>query len=324
MKIKIYTLLTIIGTLQFTPVFAFTNLTIPFTPQAPQENWSQPWQDACEEAVIAMVDYFYAGHSEKTIERNKTTKMIKEIYDLKTKTFGWSLDEDTNKIVTLINNYYGWEARIFENPTIEQIKNEINNNRPIIVPTFGKALQNKYFKDGGPDYHTLIISGYDDEKKEFITQEPGTKFGLDFRYSYDKVMNAIHDFLPNQKTKFGKKNVIFTTKDINLSGQIDADKDGLSKIEEIKHGTVLWLADSDGDGYSDGQEVYSGYLPTLAEKKLADGTLIKTPLQPKVYIIEKEAKKHIKSEEEFMANGFSWSDIITVSPKFINSLKTNL
>ena len=100
-----------------------------------------------------------------------------------------------------------------------------------------------------------------EDKKQFITQEPGTSYGLDFRYNYDTLMNAIHDFLPNKQTKNGRKVVIFTSKTLKTSMNADGDKDGLVKSDELKYSTITWLKDSDGDGYSDGDEVKNGYSP---------------------------------------------------------------
>jgi hypothetical protein len=49
----------------------------------------------------------------------------------------------------------------------------------------------------------------------------------------------------------------------------DLDKDGLSNLDEYKFGSDPTKADTDGDGYSDGQEVSSGYNPA-GTGKLAD------------------------------------------------------
>jgi hypothetical protein len=72
---------------------------------------------------------------------------------------------------------------------------------PVIVPANGKTLfkENKHFKSGGPWYHNLIILGYDDTKKQFIVHDVGTQFGAYFRYSYQLLMDSIHDFPPSHK-----------------------------------------------------------------------------------------------------------------------------
>src|SRR5574344_487542 len=53
-------------------------ITAPFVQQAPEKNWDEPWQDACEEASLLTVDYFYKNiKSITTIEnRDAILKMI--------------------------------------------------------------------------------------------------------------------------------------------------------------------------------------------------------------------------------------------------------
>lgn len=316
-KINRTTIFVLLVALFFPTICLSKQLTLPFTTQAPYGYWAQPWQDACEEATIVMVDQYYAN---KKLNPKAAKNQILNVLKIKNNAFGWSLDENAEKIKKIINYYFPWEARIVENPTIEQIKNEIDNNRPIIAPVHGKALQNPFFRSGGPDYHTVIIAGYDEKTNEFIVGEPGTKHGLDYRYAYGTIMNAIHDHVPGFQTKYGKKTVLFTNKKLESSANLDGDKDGLIKKDELKHGSILWLKDSDGDGYTDGDEVNFGYSPTIAENILMNGSLIKTRNSPKVYLLINNAKRHILNERVFTNNGWKWRNIITVSSGFLNAL----
>ncbi|OGH87017.1 MAG: hypothetical protein A2206_01095 [Candidatus Magasanikbacteria bacterium RIFOXYA1_FULL_40_8] len=312
-----YVILFFLFSLSFAnPAFS-KSLNVPFTVQAPDANWNQPWQDACEETVIAMVDYFY---SKNTFTTGKAKEAILQMIKIKEKYLGTSLDENAETIALLINNFLTWEAYIRINPTLEDIKKEIDNNRPVIMPAHGKYLYNPYFQNGGPEYHSLVISGYDDEKQEFITQEPGTRHGLDFRYSYGNIMNAMHDFLPGGQTKFGDKTAIFTSPNITSSANDDADGDGLVKIKEIELKTLLWSYDSDNDGYRDGQEIEAGYSPISANALL--GTLIKTPDSPMVYLFFNNTIRHILNEAVFISHGWKWFNIFTVPGNFIENLET--
>jgi hypothetical protein len=101
-------------------------LPVPFTSQAPDGIWSQPWLDACEEASITMVDAFYAG---KNIDTTYAKSMIQRIVRLEMKTLGVHRDTNAAQIIEIINSFFPWEARIINNPTLEQIKNEDEGER---------------------------------------------------------------------------------------------------------------------------------------------------------------------------------------------------
>ncbi len=300
-------------------VDAVTRLPVPFTSQAPQGIWSEPWQNACEESTIAMVHAFY---TQTTLTSTTAQDLILHTLALKERLYGKSLDENAATITGVINNFFPWEARVVEHPTLDDIKQEIDAGRPVIIPASGKALQNPRFHDGGPIYHTLVIAGYDDTRKEFITEEPGTKYGLDFRYPYDRILDAIHDYVPHGKTRSeGKKVVVFTSPTITET-TLDGDRDGLTKAEELQYDTRLWLQDSDGDGYTDGTEVDAGYSPTVAESTLLPGTLIKSAHNPTVYLLGRGIKQRIPSEEVFLAYDWQWNDIKIVSERFLSRIAT--
>lgn len=183
-------------------------LSVPFSSQAPEGNWKQPWGDACEETSILMVDRFYKNRTEIGVEEARDA--ILNIFRVKEGVFGPSYDESAQKVkqmVELINS--NWRAEIQEAPTVEQIKNELRQNRPVIVPLYARDLGNPYYTDEGPDYHMLVITGFNDEKGVFIVNDPGTRHGFQLEFGYDVVMNTIHD-LSKPDYKAGEKRVLFT------------------------------------------------------------------------------------------------------------------
>lgn len=178
-------------------------INVPFTSQAPAGDWSEPWQDACEETSIYMVSSFYNNDQ---IKRDQAIQQIKQIFAVKNKDFKVSKDESLQTIADLIKALgLPWTTTIVYGPTLDQIKTELAANRPIIVPVFAPALTNT----DGPDYHVMVLIGYDDDKKEFIVNDPGTKNGQAIRFPYDKFMGAIHD-LDAKDYQAGKKAVMFT------------------------------------------------------------------------------------------------------------------
>lgn len=55
-------------------------------------------------------------------------------------------------------------------------------------------------------------------------------------------------------------------------GAYDFDQDGLSDQMEVRLGTQSYAADTDGDGYSDLEEIKNGYSPLLPQGKTLDTT----------------------------------------------------
>lgn len=175
------------------------NLAVPFTPQAPHANWEQPYQDACEEASVAMVHYFY---SKKTFTPEVADREILNFAAFEQKALGFDKDTTAEQTSEMARGFYGYKkVEVISNPTIDAIKKHIAAGRPVVLPVYGRALNNPYFTPPGPDYHMLVVKGYTRDK--FITNDPGTKRGADYLYSFDVLMNAIHDFnggdVPNGK-----------------------------------------------------------------------------------------------------------------------------
>ncbi len=186
------------------------NLPVPFTSQAPAGNWAEPWQNACEETSIIMINNYYDGDQ---LTKEKAKQEILNIFKIKNEEFGHSKDESMELIAEIINAAnLNWQARVIVNPILEQMKLEIANRRPIIVPVYAPDLSNTPYPGDGPDYHVMIISGYDDDKGEFIVQDPGSSQGKDNRYTYEDFYDAIHDYLNVTDYRQGRKAVLFTEK----------------------------------------------------------------------------------------------------------------
>lgn len=174
---------------------ALMNLDAPFTSQAPDANWQLPFKEACEEASMLMVDAFYQG---KTFTQESAKAAILKMVDFEKRYFGYYEDTNAAETAELARAYFGYgNARLVPGPiTADMIKREIAAGRPVIVPAAGRMLGNPYYTPPGPYYHMLVIKGY--TTTEFITNDPGTRRGKDFRYSYATLLNAIHDYNPER------------------------------------------------------------------------------------------------------------------------------
>jgi len=78
-----------------------------------------------------------------------------------------------------------------------------------------------------------------------------------------------------------------------------------------------WLADTDGDGYSDGVEVANGYSPTLDESTVPDGAVVRAMGDVKVFLLDGNYRRYIANEDAFNRLGKRWSDVYVVGRTFL-------
>ena len=183
-------------------------LNVPFTSQAPLNDWSWPWADFCEEASVVMSYAYVTGKKFSTYDF--AVEMIKlAIFELKT--LGYEKDTNLTDTLRMLTDYYGYKkARIVGNPTSQMIRDEVSKGNLVIVPAAGALLENPYFR-AKPRYHMVVVKGFD--HVDFIVNEPGTRFGNGFRYSQTNLMEAMHDFVPeSQNITTGRKAVIVVEK----------------------------------------------------------------------------------------------------------------
>jgi hypothetical protein len=173
-------------------------LNVPFTVQAPLNNWGAPYNEACEEAILVMLSHYYLG---TVLTPDQADQEIINIVNWERQAYGF--DEDTSAELTArtARDYIGIPAVVSDDVSVIHIKQLLNAGKPVIVPVLGKALNNPHYKNGGPYYHMIIIIGYDGDN--FITHDPGTHYGEQYRYNADLLVSAIHD-LTNPETDLAK------------------------------------------------------------------------------------------------------------------------
>ena len=167
------------------------NIVVPFTVQAPNGNWSDPtYQNGCEEASALMAMGWAAGKT--TIEQNFAEQEIKNISDYETKLIGTYVDTDVDDVAKFMRGYFHYDAiEVKKNISATDIIAELGKGNVVMVPVFGQALNNPHFTSPGPIEHMLVVTGYDAKTKEFITNDPGTKFGAGYRYTVTTLISAI-------------------------------------------------------------------------------------------------------------------------------------
>lgn len=171
-----------------------TSLKVPFVLQAPFANWSDPlFQDACEEAAIMMAKGWLDGKI--NFAKEQMDNEIRRIAELEKRRLGGYVDSSANDTALILREYAGYEkVRVDENIKLEDIKNEIAEGNLVILPTDGRKLKNPYYNSPGPITHMIVVVGYDSIRKEFITNDSGTRNGESYRYGENVLYGAVRDY----------------------------------------------------------------------------------------------------------------------------------
>ncbi|MCP4524135.1 MAG: hypothetical protein GY828_08005 [Candidatus Gracilibacteria bacterium] len=179
------------------------NLEVNFYPQSPFGKWGPIFNDTCEEASALLAFNYITSSPQTRIEfRDELLGMV----DWQNKTFGNYKHTNVAQTAQMLEEYLGFKNyEIIDNPTVDEVKNVINNGNIMIAPFYAKHMNPNYL-NGGPNYHFMVIKGY--TQTDFITHDVGTKYGKDYRYSQEIIMERIHDYHPDDMTLGDKKIIV--------------------------------------------------------------------------------------------------------------------
>lgn len=166
------------------------NLAVPFSAQAPYGNWVLPYSEACEETSLIMAEYFLRGQSLNAAEADKEIVALTGWVEKQ----GYAVDVSAQEVADIALEYYGRNGKVYYDGdvTIENMKRLLSEGYALIVPVAGQKLNNPNYVGAGPPYHMLVVKGYDGTN--FITNDPGTRNGADFKYEQNLFYEAIHDW----------------------------------------------------------------------------------------------------------------------------------
>ncbi len=160
-----------------------------FFSQAPYGNRNQPYQDACEEASLLIWRY-YLKNLNKTKAEYNTDLLAMVALEME---MLWYFESTTIMEMKQIINRRDptLHARIIEHPTIRDIEKEISQDNVVVAPFYGKWLKNPHYALWWPEYHFLVIKGYD--QTNFITHDVWTLRWANREYTKTIIMENIHD-----------------------------------------------------------------------------------------------------------------------------------
>ncbi len=188
-------------------------LKVPFTPQAPTANWDLLHNEACEEAGAIMAAAYFgilnpllskegwispAGERQGgNLPANIVEDEIQKLTAWQDNNFGYHLDTTSAETAEMIEKVYGLKTKLINNFSADELKRELLQNHLVLISANGRKLKNPFYKRPGPIHHMLVIKGF--VNGQFVTNDPGTKRGLNYIYSFNAIYNAAADWNHEQK-----------------------------------------------------------------------------------------------------------------------------
>jgi hypothetical protein len=167
------------------------NLRVPFISQAPKGVWDEIHEDTCEEASLIMLQAYLTDES--SISVSQAEERLLALVDKENEMFGYFQSTEAEKVVELAKAFYGLnKLEVLPLDSIDELKEQIARGYPVLVPADGRILDNPFFSGEGPEYHMVLVKGF--TATHVITNDPGTKRGADFLYTYENFMDAVHDW----------------------------------------------------------------------------------------------------------------------------------
>lgn len=205
----LYILTIAVGAMALSAHAASVTTPVPFTSQAPFGSWASPWQDFCEEASLVMAVHFRWGMPLTPEIANLEMQIIKQFEEIVFKRYKDTSIEESALVLQKLFGFDGVRTRLVA--SMDDIRAQLALGHLVIVPVSGRMLGNPYFTSPGPRYHMLVVRGFDDATKEFITNDPGTRRGNGFRYRYSTLFTALHDW-NNGNVEQGEKRIMVVEK----------------------------------------------------------------------------------------------------------------
>ncbi|OGH68679.1 MAG: hypothetical protein A3I29_04990 [Candidatus Magasanikbacteria bacterium RIFCSPLOWO2_02_FULL_44_11] len=187
------------------------SLSVPHIWEIPDGVWVKPWNNACEEASIIMIEEYYLSTAKRKLPPKEIKQKLWPLFTWEDKIFGSNADTDAARTARIINEYSSFSATVIKNPKLEDIKMEISLGHPVMSFHYAKGMNPDHrFAINGSYYHVMVITGYDDIKQEFLINDSEFKNGLDYRYPYATIMDTLHDFDHKRRKADGPPTVLFT------------------------------------------------------------------------------------------------------------------
>ena len=161
-------------------------LQVPFSTQAPNDNWSR--NEDCEETSITMANAFLTGTMEDKLPADAAQQAINNLKIWEQANLGYNANTGADATTKMAEGAFGLSVTQIPNFTEAALKNALINKHPILLPINARLLPDTHYANGGPLYHMIVIRGFKGDT--FIVNDPGTDSGDGNQYTFTTLQKA--------------------------------------------------------------------------------------------------------------------------------------
>lgn len=165
-------------------------LPVPFSPQAPNNNWDR--NEDCEETSITMANAYLTGTTVEKLSADEAQKSINTLKAWEEKNIGYNADTGVDATTAMAEGAFGLNIKKIGNYSAEDLKNELRAKHPILLSVDARLLNNPLYRNSGPQYHMVVVRGY--EGDAFLVNDPGTERGISNKYTFEVLKKAAADW----------------------------------------------------------------------------------------------------------------------------------
>jgi hypothetical protein len=180
------------------------DLTVPYVPQAPFNNWAVH-EESCEEAALLMYHEYLnkVSYPNNRVPDATADTIMRAMKAWQVTNYGAERDLTMEALGKFAHDYYGFNFHVTTKITDNDIKTAIYDGTPVLVPVMTHSLENNMY---GPYtvYHVLFVKGYD--ATGVFTNDAGVGNGPDHHYDWKILWQAIDAQTP----KMGQGRVMLT------------------------------------------------------------------------------------------------------------------
>lgn len=157
-----------------------------------------------------MAHAYLSGDTREVIPAAEVEQQITKLVNWENSNFGYSLDTTAQETAQMIQSVYGLHASVVHNFSENDIEKAIQAHSVVILPVNGREVGNPHYTPPGPIYHMLVLRGY--TATQIITNDSGTRYGENYRYSFSTLQNAGADWSHTTNTVFPSQVMIVVSK----------------------------------------------------------------------------------------------------------------